>query len=453
MNGSFIRILILALSIAHFSCKENGKISDSVQEFPFTDEHWTVENTDTTRAEINMQNFKGKLGVVLKASQTAYLKSGDFKNFEMEFYCNGAYPGLGFRIQDRDNYEYLYLRVPSSSKKDALQYIPIYRGSLPWQLYNYPKYEGKATFPFQTIAVFPTPIEDELINGKLNPKLLAQLAEQGISLSKETELIRGEDSSGYIFDPQDSTAFLFNKVHEQIEFSDFRTWIHMKLKVVEDQMTVYVEDMETPSFIVPHLKRETASGGISLISDFGEVYFREVQIRELQDTEYTKTKSSGAQLPRTYLTEWQLSEMFSKDSVNFASQLDSLHINDQFKSVRADADGLVNISRFYDDMTKTVVLRYTLESDADRKVRLNFDYADHLTIFLNSEILFDKGMDFRPPSTKGMEGRVFIDDESVELSLKKGPNLLFFMLSGDNRQKFNWGFIAKLETTEGIVSP
>ena len=121
-----------------------------------------------------------------------------------------------------------------------------------------------------------------------------------------------------------------------------------------------------------------------------------------------------------------------------------------FKTIEADDDGLLNISRFHDDMTKTVALSCILESEVDKTVKLNFDYADHLVMLLNSEILFDKGMNFAPPSGKGEEGRVFVNDESVELNLKKGKNQLIFVLSGDNRQKFNWGFIAKLENLDGI---
>ena len=144
--------------------------------------------------------------------------------------------------------------------------------------------------------------------------------------------------------------------------------------------------------------------------------------------------------------------MFTKDSINFVSQVDSLFRNkSRFKSIEADDDGLLNISRYYDDMTKTVALRCTLESEVDKSVKLNFDYADHLVIFLNSELLFDKGMNFAPPAGKGEQGRVFVDDESVELNLKKGKNQLVFILSADNRQKFNWGFIAKLASLDGIT--
>lgn len=148
---------------------------------------------------------------------------------------------------------------------------------------------------------------------------------------------------------------------------------------------------------------------------------------------------------------WLICQPFVKDSTNFKVQLDSiLEHKTKFKKVVADEDGLINISRYYDDMTKTVVLTCNLVSDSDRTVMMNFDYADHLVVELESNILFDRGMDFRPPAGKGVEGRVIVTDEQVPLELSQGSNELVFMLSGDARQKFNWGFIAKLANMEGV---
>ena len=101
-------------------------------------------------------------------------------------------------------------------------------------------------------------------------------------------------------------------------------------------------------------------------------------------------------------------------------------------------------------MNQTVLLSSKITSDEEKEVTLNFDYADHLVILMNSEILFDGGMDFRPPPDKGTEGRVFVNDEKAILRLHKGVNDLIFMLSGDNRQKYNRGLIAKIENLDGI---
>lgn len=449
MTINFIMFLVLSICALQISCGQTIKENNEAQDFPFTTENWFVENEDETAGEIKILDYKGKTSIKLEASQKAYLQHKKFKNFAIEYYCNAlSGPGLGFRIEDKKNFEYLYLRLGVSGKKDALQYVPIHNGNLPWQLYNYPQYEGKVVFPREKVAILPLSIKDELVEGKASEKLINALADKGLSYSNESEIVFADETTRGIVDKQKMEALLFIEVDTTLVFLDVRSWIHVKVEVVENQASFYIENMKTPAFVVENLKRDAEEGGVSLISDGAGVYFANVFITELEET---KEESSKENLPDTYLTKWEVSEMFTKDSINFASQLDSLFKNKaKFKTIKADEDGLVNISRFYDDMTKTVVLRSSLESDSDKMVKLNFDYADHLVILLNSEILFDKGMNFSPPAGKGEEGRVFVEDESVELNLKKGKNELVFMLSADNRQKFNWGFVAKLESLEGI---
>lgn len=448
MKTNFLRVLIFSFSALQFSYGQTNENKSRVQVFPFTTENWTIENADKTESEVKTLVYKGKSAIKLEASQNAYLKSKKFKNFVMEFYCNGlSGPGFGFRVMDKKNYEYLYLRLGLGDKKDALQYVPIHNGNLPWQLYNYPRFEGKATFPREKVATYPICLKDELTEGKVSDKVINRLAEDGFNFSKESEVALGDDIN-YIYDPQEIKALLFKEVDNTVVFLDPRTWIHVKVEVKGHAASFYIEDMETPALVVEDLKREAIAGGISLIGDGAGVYFANVSITELKET---KDDTSEEKLSTNYLTKLNISEMFTKDSINFVTQIDSLfQSKNKFKSIEADEDGLFNISRFYDDMTKTVALSCNLVSNSDKTVKLNFDYADHLVILLDSEILFDKGMNFQAPPKKGEEGRVFVDDESVELNLKQGTNQLIFMLSADSRQKFNWGFIAKLENLDGI---
>lgn len=443
--------LLLGIVLFQFSCAQENTKNSKAQAFPFTDTNWTVQNADGSVAEIKTLDYKGKQALQLEASQSAYLTGKKYRNFVMEFYCNGSLPGFRFRVVDNKNYEYVYLRVPMSKKRDALQYLPIYNGSLPWQLYNYPKYEGKATFPREQIATLPLSFEDEMVTGKISEKLLNALEDVGISFSKESDINITNETMQYIFDTQNKNVVLFEKLDDAISFLDFRTWIRTKVEVLDHKMLVYIEDMETPTFVVDNLKRDAEEGGISLISNFDQVYFSDFSVTEIEANEASKNSLNKKSLSPNYLTKWEVSEMFSKDSINFISQVDSLFENKgKFKSILADDDGLLNISRFYDDMTKTVALSCIIISDSDKTVGLNFDYADHLVILLNSQVLFDMGMNFQAPPEKGEEGRVFVDDEYVELNLSKGSNNLIFVLSADNRQKYNWGCIAKLKNLEGI---
>ena len=445
--------LILGISMLQLSQGQSSKENARNQEFSFTENYWKVENSDGSQGEVKNVVFKNKSSLHLGAGQTAFLKDQKYRNFVIEFYCSGlSGPGFGFRIQDKKNYEYIYLRLSSSGKKDAIQYLPIYNGSLPWQLYNYPKYEGSATYFKEKIGKLPIAIEDQLIEGNLNAKLLSAFKENQISVSNGAKLFKTGGNSRVVYDSVQQNLFEINKLNNTFEVRDFRTWNHLKVAVVQDQASIYVENMEEPAFVVNNLVRDIAEGGISFLGDFSDVYFADVSIGALRHSKSINTPSKEEPLSKDYLTGWKLSEMFTKDSVNLISQIDSLsQPNTKLKTIEADENGLINISRFYNDMTKTVALTCHLESDSDKTVKLNFDYADHLVILLDSNILFDKGMDFAPPAGKGEEGRVFVDDESVELNLKKGENKLVFVLSADNRQKFNWGFIAKLEDIDGIA--
>lgn len=451
MKNSIRNFLILAMGIAPVSCLQESKKSITAQEFAFTENNWRIENVDGSKESLKVVDHQGKYAMFLEPGQKAYIKDKEFKNFHLEFYCNGQVPGLGFRVRDKENYEYLYLRMMMSGKKDALQYIPIYNGSLPWQLYNYPRYEGNAEYPRKEVAILSPSLENQLVQGKVGDELLKALEEEGIIFSKESFLDFPDETISYIYDPQSNEALLIEKREDGIVFLDIRTWINVKVEVIEDKMSVYIQDMDAPTFVVDNLKRDSTKGGISLYSTFGQVYFSDVSIREIESSNVTKQRDTEKMISPNYLTKWQISEPFAKDSVNFISQVDSLFDNrEKFKTVTADMDGLLNISRFYGDMDKTVALTCNIVSDSDRDIKLNFDYADHLVILLNSEVLFDGGMNFRPPPEKGTEGRVFVDDEQTVLYLSKGPNELTFVLSGDNRQKYNWGCVAKLENMDGI---
>lgn len=446
MTTKVFSFLVLSVSALQLSCAQIDVSNKNTQEFPFSSDNWAVENGDGSIGEIRALEHEEKASIRLTGSQKAYLKSKKYKNFAIEFYCIGSGPGLGFRAQSKKDFEYLYLRVPLTNKRDALQYVPVYNGSLPWQLYNYPKYEGAANFPRKKVGTLPLSMENQLVKGKIKEQLSNSFEEIDILFSTKSEIIPGDESSWFIFDPETKKALILKKQKNAIEVLDFRTWIHVKVEVIENKMSIFIEDMKTPDFVIYDLKMAPKDGEISLISDGNEVYFADVSLREIKPSNKVKSNSTEKKALSNYLTKWNMSEMFKKDSVNVIFQIDSLLENkSKFMSVQADSDGLLNISRFYDDMTRTVALSCNLVSDSSRTVKLNFDYADHLTIVSNSEILFNNGMNFQAPANKGEEGRVFVDDESIELNLTKGRNQLIFVLTADNRQKFNWGFIAKLE--------
>jgi hypothetical protein len=117
----------------------------------------------------------------------------------------------------------------------------------------------------------------------------------------------------------------------------------------------------------------------------------------------------------------------SRNNNKILAQLDSLNLaKTDWKLIKSDDDGLVNISPFYDESSGSVSLSCTIISESKKSVKMNFDYTNQLTMVFNSEIIFNKGLNSEN------EGRVFVNDTEIELSLAKGKNELIFVVTADD---------------------
>ncbi|WP_425235686.1 hypothetical protein [Ulvibacterium sp.] len=91
--------------------------------------------------------YKGKRSLKLdgKKQSIALTKDKNVRNFRVEMDIAGeVMSGLGFRVQDKFNYRFIYFRPGMGGTREAIQYIPIYNGALSWVFYNYPTYETTA---------------------------------------------------------------------------------------------------------------------------------------------------------------------------------------------------------------------------------------------------------------------------------------------------------------------
>jgi hypothetical protein len=433
--------VILLIFISQFVFTQVSETKTSIQEFPFNKSLWSIENKDGLVQPMDTTIYNNKSSLHLPLGHVAYLKNKKYKNFIIEFDVIGfVMPGFGFRMQDKNNYELIYIRVNSNNKKDAIQYIPIYNGSLPWQLYNYPKYEAKAQFPKKKVTSLPLSYQEYFRKGIMNDTLRLNLEEESIVFSKNAKMQPVDDNTWLMGDRKLFIQLELKKSNTNWDVFNQYIWTHVKVKVLGDQALIYVEDMSVPKLVINHLKQNIKAGDISLRNQFYDAFFANVSIGELKvDESVIKEK-----LPSNYLTNWELSRKFTKNENNLLFQLDSLEQNERnWKTIKSDKDGLVNISRFFDETIKTVVLRCNIISEFEQSVKMNFDYANHLMMVLNSKVIFNKGINSEN------EGRVFVDDINIELNLSKGKNKLMFVITADDFKQ-NWGFIAKLESLNGI---
>lgn len=162
------------------------------QGIPLSTEHWKVfDNGNNQELDLLITEYKGKKAIHLGRHEIAMLKNRVYENFVLEMDIAGkAMPGVAFRAKDLWDYEFLYLRVFSGGNDDAIQYIPVFNGSHPWQLYNQPIYEATGEFKSQEwihlkIEVFGKNMR-VFIGDKKEPNM-------------EVELLQSELTKGSIF--------------------------------------------------------------------------------------------------------------------------------------------------------------------------------------------------------------------------------------------------------------
>lgn len=406
---------------------------------PFDAEHWEIKDASSQTKGLTDTILYGRSCLRLPAGHVAYLKDSSYKNFRMEMDLAGiAMPGFGFRGQDMENYEYLYLRVLCDNQGDALQYLPVFNGGFSWQLYNYPEYEHKVSFPKRFLASVQGGINAELPAEEVHEQVKVQVNSGGVSLSDAVVVMQTGPALWKIIDPENLTLHYLEQEEDSARIYSGLEWIHVKLEVFGKQAKLFVEDMDTPVMVIHGLKQEEAPGLITFRNVWVDSYYANFSIERIKDLPVYR-EPEAEDPPAGYLSEWAVSGKFLRNDQNLQAQIDSVKSHtEHWSPVRADSDGLINMSRFFEVTEGTAILRTYIESPEDLEVDLLFDYSEHLAISLNSEIIFSESL-----RVNKNEGRVMDGEEKIPLKIQKGRNELLFVLTSDNYRQ-NWGMIARI---------
>ncbi len=253
-------------------------------------------------------------------------------------------------------------------------------------------------------------------------------------------------------------VYNYPKYESGANFSQNDTWNHVKLEVYKDNMRVFINNEVTPNMAVKLKNTNQVEGNIFLKAGFGDSYFKNVEIQTLKES-FNVTELSS---PYKYIDKWRLSGQFEVDFFSqraIYSKYKEQNKNENWKTIIADNDGIVNIAKYYEHPENTIIASSHIFSNYDKEVILHFDYTFSLAIMLNQTILFC-GTELDTNNFM----RVIDGEEALTLNLKKGKNELVFMIKADDvwqeavnnppylgrKQAANWGFIARLDNYNGI---
>jgi hypothetical protein len=226
------------------------------------------------------------------------------------------------------------------------------------------------------------------------------------------------------------------------------SWNHLKLVISGKQMKVYMNRQPRPVLWIPKLEGNLNEGSIAFE---GTAYISNVVVRP-NETEGLPG-IEGADLTdhdANYLRVWVMSK--PTDLTNGSEATISAQPSlDQFTdSIKAEREGFINLTRKFgaNDSRKVIWLKTRITTKQAVKAKLQLGFSDEVWVFLNSQTVYvDKNL-YLQNMRKYPNGRMSIDNATININLKEGDNDLMLAVANDF---YGWGVVARLESTESVV--
>lgn len=311
--------------------------------------------------------------------------------FDMAVVRGTAFAGVGWHMQDTDNFERFYLRTFLSGSREATQYTPMIHDVSGWQIYHGPNYNQRVNF------------------------------------SRDA-------------------------------------WIPFKIVVSGDQAEVWVQDVDASEPLVfiddLRLDRSEQGGAIALHVEpvpvsFGEVpvYFSNVRVTPRERPELVGQLAEAERQPEGRVRQWQVSSAFDLGELAEATRLPEgleASLDLSWTPLDSEPTGLANLARVQGLARgkESVFAKVVVESDVERRVRLELGFSDELRLFHDGELVY-WGSDrwhSRDITFQGVIGWY----DGVVLTLHPGKNELWALVSDEVEMRAGWGLMAAFDSLEGL---
>lgn len=220
-------------------------------------------------------------------------------------------------------------------------------------------------------------------------------------------------------------------------------WIPVRLEVKGTQARVFVEDLDEPALVVPHLESSQRSGALALGGPRdGSAWFSNFRLSAGAELEFETVPARVR--PEGMVTPWAVSQAFPAERVNRSGYpgFFSLFLAD-WQRLEADVRGLVDIAKRTARQNANgdlVLARHVFYSSEDQPLNLTFGYSDEVDVFFNGARLFSGKSRYqgRDPSFLGILGL----NDQLSVRARKGLNEFLLMVT----ESFGgWGFMVQAD--------
>ena len=237
-------------------------------------------------------------------------------------------------------------------------------------------------------------------------------------------------------------------------------WNHIKLVVIDKQLTVFVNDMDHPALIVPAIEGITDSGTIGLSGNVIYANFKITPNKTAAQPDFVAYDPTYGD--PYYLRKWQVTQPmdfpFGKDimegiPVSPGVKINSIYLDSTAKwtPISAGRRALLNLTKKFggtkNDDRRLTWLKTTIISEKEQKKLLKLGFSDEVWVFINGKPLFQDKNYYGAPGMKYPVGRATLDNASLEVPLQEGENEI---LIGLTNYFYGWGIIARFNDAVGI---
>ena len=193
-----------------------------------------------------------------------------------------------------------------------------------------------------------------------------------------------------------------------------------------------------------------AAGALALTAGRTPVRYANFSYRKDNNVTLRGEIKEAPPAPAGTILDWTVSNAFSVSEIDDQLTLPKQLVKSlTWQSLDCEADGLLNVARLavISENTDAVFTKTTINSPRKELRKLNIAYSDVAYVYLNGELQYTGGNQFRSRDYRYLGTIGYFD--TVVLNLKKGKNELLIGL----KENFGgWGVKAQLVEPEGMAA-
>jgi hypothetical protein len=228
-------------------------------------------------------------------------------------------------------------------------------------------------------------------------------------------------------------------------------WNHIKMIVSGRRMNVFVNDAPSPTLVVGRLEGDAPKGGLRLQ---GPATFANMVITpDAVDGLSPEPARDPLDGDRGLIRNWRLSTFSALPNGKDALYSDMPGAAQEWKTISAERNGLVNLSRVYGralpEPNRAVAwLKTTITSGKKQTKQVNIGWTRELWVFVNGKLVYsDKNLFEQDSARKTPDGRCSLENGAFPLPLEAGDNEVAVAIANEF---FGWGLMLRLADPEGV---